>query len=403
VSAGPQVLVVGAGLSGLTAAYRLDQAGVDVVVLEARDRVGGRACRLPIGDAFFDAGCEALDHEHAALREVARGVEVGVWEAPPWSSEPPGGLEGADAELFEAFEQEVNALAARVDPDHPEDLDGAGQLDAQTLAGWLEERAASTRVLEAVETWIAVASSTVPTREMSLLAYAAKLAAGAAPTGLTLRFEGGPSAVAAGLAAALEGRVRLGSPVGGLEDTGEGVLVRLYDGEIERASHVVVAVPLTLQRDIRFEPPLPEFRRRALAEARYGVVVKEAALFESPAPLPSPDLSADGHFYVSAEDGRLLIRFAGAGAADRRLDVGRLVRREAQARVAVDWTREAWTRGTYLILGPGHLLEWGGRLGEPSGRIHFAGAERSTLKSYMDGAVRAGNEVAGEILAHEAG
>lgn len=396
---GARVVVVGAGLSGLTAAYRLDRAGVDVLVLEARDRVGGRAWRVPVGDAFFDAGCEALDREHAALLALAREIGVEAWEAPPWSSDPPGGLDGDDADLFREFEREVEALAGRVDPDHPEDVEGAGALDRMSLAGWLEERGASPAVLAAAETWIAVASSTVPTREMSFLAYAVKLAAGAAPSGLTLRLRGGPSALAERLAEVLDGRIRLGAPVGSVEDRVDEVVIRLQDGTVERAERVVLAVPLTLQSEIRFEPGLPEFRRRALAEARYGVVLKGATLFEGPAPVPSPDLSADGHFYASAEDDRLLIRFAGAGAAKRD---GNLLGAEAArplAHAAVEWSGEPWTRGTYLILGPGHLLAWGGRLGEPHGRIHFAGAERSTLKSYMDGAIRAGNEVADELLA----
>ena len=180
-----RVAVVGAGLSGLTTAYRLLQAGVDVTVLEARNRVGGRAWRIPVGDAWFDAGCEAADREHAALLGLARELGVEAWEAPPWSSEPPTGLEGTDAELFAEFEGAIEELAGRVDPDRPEDLDGAGALDELTLAGWLEERGASPQVLAAAELWIAVASSTVPTNEMSFLAYAAKLAAGAAPTGKT--------------------------------------------------------------------------------------------------------------------------------------------------------------------------------------------------------------------------
>jgi monoamine oxidase len=270
-----EVLVVGAGLSGLAAAYRLSQAGVDVGVVEARRRVGGRAWRVPVGDAEFDAGCEALDHEHVDLRKLAGELGVGVWEAPPWSSDPPPGLEGADAELFAEFEREVEALAARVDPDHPDDVEGAGELDAQTLAGWLEERRASRRVLEAVEEWIAVASSTVSTRQMSLLAYAVKLAAGAAPTGLTLRFEGGPSALAAALEGALDGRVRLGMPVAGVENEGDEIAVRFRDGATERAGRVVIAVPLTLQSKIQFLPELPDHRRRALAEAVYGSVIKE--------------------------------------------------------------------------------------------------------------------------------
>jgi monoamine oxidase len=397
VTTSREVLVVGAGLSGLTAAYRLDRAGVDVVVLEARDRVGGRAWRLPLGDAFFDAGCEALDHEHAALRTLADEVRVPTWEAPPWSSEPPEDLEGADAELFDEFEAEVDGLADRVDPDHPEDLDGAAALDDQSLAGWLEDRRASPRVLDAVENWIAVASSTVPTREMSLLAYAVKLAAGAAPTGLTLRFQGGPSALAECLLGALDGRVERGRAVAGLEEKGRAVTVRLRDGSMNRAERVVVALPLTMQRELRFDPPWPEHRQRALAEARYGSVVKQAALFDGEAPVPQPEVSADGHFYAAAHDPRLLVRFAGAGATEREVDLaGKGARPVAQ--VGVDWAEELWTGGSYLILGPGQLLSWGQRLGEPHGRIHFAGAERSTLKSYMEGAVRAGEEVAAEIL-----
>jgi monoamine oxidase len=399
MTAARQVLVVGGGLSGLAVAYRLERAGVDVGVLEARDRVGGRACRIPVGDAFFDAGCEALDREHAALRGLADELGVSTWEAPPWSSDPPADLEGADAELFEEFEREIEELAARVDPDHPDDLEGAAELDAESLAGWLAARGASPLVLEAVENWIAVASSTVPTSEMSWLAYAVKLAAAAAPTGLTLRFDGGPTALAEALLTALDGRVELKRPVAALEDDGSGVTVRTADGETVRVERAILAVPLTVQRGMRFDPPLPGLRRRALAEARYGAVVKEAALFEGDFSVPDPEVSSDGHFYAAAHDPRLLVRFAGAGAAERRVDLAAVAGTPQSAHVAVDWAGEAWNRGSYLILGPGQLLSWGQRLGEPHGRVHFAGVERSNLKSYMEGAVRAADEASAEVLA----
>jgi monoamine oxidase len=393
-----EVIVVGAGLSGLAAAYRLHTNGVDVTVLEARDRVGGRAWRIPVDDAFFDAGCEALDREHGGLLRLAQELGVPVWEAPAWGDSPRD-LEGADADLVVELEQEVNALAARVDPAHPEELDDAGALDGQSLAGWLEQRGASRRALEAVEASIAVASSSVPTREMSFLAYAAKRAAGADPTGLTLRFEGGPSALAECLAEELEGGVRTRAAVVRVEDDGGGVSVQLGDGTTERAARAVIAVPLTLQRAIEFDPPLSEVRQHALAEARYGEIVKEAALFDVPQQVPDPDLSADGHLYVAAHDARLLIRFAGAEAARTGIRLRQVVGADARAHASVDWSAEPWTHGSYLILGPGQLLAWGNRLGEAHGRIHFAGAERSTLKSYMEGAVRAADEAAAEVLA----
>ena len=270
-----EALIVGAGFSGLIAAYRLARAGVDVQVVEARGRVGGRAWRVSVGDAEFDAGCEALDHEHVTLRKLADELGVAVWEAPPWSSDPPGGLDCTDADIFAEFEREVEALAARVDPDHPEDLEGAGELDAQTLAGWLEERQASPRVLEAVEEWIAVASSSVSTKRdvtARLRGEAGRRGRADRPhASLRRRAECARGA----LERAVDGRVRLEAPVVGVEDEGHEVVVRFHDGTIERAGRVVLAVPLTLQSEISFGPVAPEHRQRALAEAIYGWVVKE--------------------------------------------------------------------------------------------------------------------------------
>jgi monoamine oxidase len=185
-------IVVGAGLSGLAAAVLLAGRGLDVLVLEARERIGGRVWRVPAGEATFEAGGEVLGHEHHPLVGLARDVGLRVVEGPGWDGETAADLERRDLELFRELEAKMHRLAASLDPEHPEELEDAGRMDRQTLAGWLEERDVSRDVLDAAETSIAIASSAVSTREMSLLAYPAKIAAGAAPTGLRLRIGGGP-------------------------------------------------------------------------------------------------------------------------------------------------------------------------------------------------------------------
>jgi monoamine oxidase len=383
------VVVAGAGLSGLTAARRLAHAGVDVLVLEARKRVGGRAWRVEVDGLPFDAGCEALDRSHASLLGLARELGMRTHESEAWAAHP-----GKLPPTLDALEEEVGALVERIDPEHPEELEDAGALDGRTLGARLFELGASEEELAQAETLYAVASSTVPIEKMSLLAYAAKLAAGASPTGLDLRLEGGPSALAEQLAAALD--VRLRAEVVALDGSAEGVVVRLRDGSEVRARHAVVAVPLTAQRRLRFGPPLPEARRRALAAARYGEAVKVGLAYDRLPERELPEISAEGVLYRPDPELPLLALFAGARAARSasRFSPGR-----PRAVRAVDWSQDPYAGGSYLIFGPGHLTSWGHRLSEPHGRIHFAGAESSNLPSYMEGAVRAGERVTREVLA----
>jgi monoamine oxidase len=386
-----QVVVVGAGLSGLTAARRLSQAGASVLVLDARDRVGGRAWRIDVGGLPFDAGCELLWARHERLLARAEELGVAVLGGRVWA-----GHSESSTPLLDALREEIAALAGRIDPAHPEELDGAGALDAQTLGGWLAERGADEAALEEAETSYAVASSTVPIGEMSLLAYAAKVAAGASPDEPALRLAGGPSALVEGLRSELE--VRLDAEVVGLEQHHGGVRLALRDGLRVRARRAILALPLTLQRDVRFEPPLPAYRRSALAEARYGDVVKAGFAFDEAPARELPELTPAGFLYRPDPDLPLLALFAGAGAA-RRASTFSFGDRAPHAAAAVDWTAEPFTQGSYLIFGPGHLTSWGRRLAEPQGRLHFAGAEASDLPSFMEGAVRAGERVANEVLA----
>ena len=100
--------MVGAGLSGLVAAYRLVQAGADVIVLEARKRIGGRVWRIDAGGLPFDAGAEAIDDAHQAVLALADELEVATWRAEPWAGQ------GEPSPLVAALDERVAELAARI-------------------------------------------------------------------------------------------------------------------------------------------------------------------------------------------------------------------------------------------------------------------------------------------------
>src|SRR6266545_5768368 len=252
-TASVRIAVVGAGLSGLVAAYRLVQSGADVVVLEARKRVGGRVWRMDVGGLPFDAGAEAIDDAHRNVLALADELEVATWRTEPWADQR------ERSPLVAALEERIAELASRIDPAHPEETGDAAVLDGQSLRGWLAERDASADVLAEAETLYSIASSSVPLGEMSLLAYATKVAADAAPTGLTVRMRGGPSALVERLAAHCE--VQTGTVVTGIEQGDAGVRIELADGATVSAARAILAIPLPLQRRLRFDPPLPEHRR----------------------------------------------------------------------------------------------------------------------------------------------
>jgi monoamine oxidase len=199
---------------------------------------------------------------------------------------------------------------------------------------------------------------------------------------------GGPSALAERLAAHCG--VQTGTVVTGIEQGNAGVRIELADGSTVSAARAILAIPLPLQRRLRFDPPLPEPRRLALERARYGDVVKAALPYDQQRAADLPELSAAGFVYQPDPGVPLLALFAAAGAAQ--------LARSIESLAAVDWTREAFSRGSYLIFGPGDLTTWGRRLIEPQGRLHFAGSEASSLPSYMEGAVRAGERAADEVL-----
>lgn len=435
---GRSVVVLGAGLAGLSAARELEREGAGVTMLEARERVGGRVHTIRgifENGQYAEGGADLIEGEQALVLELARSVGLKprrilrrgftyygpdasgrnrVWKGPSIWKHAIKRLEPHIDRYKAAGERWDSGVAAALGP--------------QSVAHWMREQHAG-RSFDAGIRSIRGFFLADP-EDLSLLALVDQFSKGVPGEDEFYRIPGGNDRLPQKIADALKGRVILGAMVESVLQDADGVTVRFReDGERQEvaADFAVLALPATTLRNVRFTPRLPTEQWRAISALKYGPATRVLLQFQRPfwrraqkhrafgSALPIGAVW-DASEHQRGRSGMLMLLAGGRASAECRKIiategpdglVGRLrwlgQPAPLQALWHTSWEADPLARGGYAVFSPDfdpRLRDW---LRRPAGRLTFAGEHTSVKwEGFMNGAVESGRRAAAEIAAFAA-
>lgn len=444
------VIVVGAGFAGLSAALHLTDSGVSVRVVEAAGRVGGRTASGVTADGqWLELGGQWVAEPHVRLRALierfglrteatgAPGRLVSLEDGRRVEREPGHDrrhlLAADDRDAVDAAATAFARIVDAVDMAAPWLTPDAAALDETTFAAWIRGALPTPAAREYFTTSCEAIFAPDP-REVSLLHAAYYFRSGNHLAGLLgiertaqeERVVGGASVLADAIAELLGDRVIVGAPVRGIRQSARGVEVETRDGTTHRAEQVIVTLPPPLAARLDYAPILPSARDQLTQRLHAISVVKLYLVYDRPfwreAGLSGEAIVDEGPIRVvldnapaGCEQGILVAFIEGADKIEHRLDAADQ-RRDAFVALACrlfgeaaahpreylerDWTMQEFARGCYSgHFAPATWTTYGPALTAPVGRIHWAGTETSAeWTGYMEGAIASGHRAATDVL-----
>ncbi|GAA1911098.1 NAD(P)/FAD-dependent oxidoreductase [Arthrobacter gandavensis] len=443
------VVIIGAGPSGLTAARKLKAAGLSVAVLEARDRVGGRTWSDTIDGAFLEIGGQWISPDQEALSELVE--ELGLQTFPRYrdgesvyigSDHRAVRYSGDMFPVAESTAQEMerliallDELTAKTDPAAPWTHPDARALDTISFSAWLREQSSDEEACNNIGLFVAGGMLTKPAHSFSTL-QALLMASSAGSFSnlvdenfiLDRRVAGGMQQVSERMAAELGEDVVLGAPVRTLRWNAEGPSVTAEaDGVTVHARYAIMAVPPNLYSRVSFDPPLPRRQHQMHQHVSLGLVIKVHAVYSRPfwreaglsgTCFGAHELVQEVYDNTNHEDSRgTLVGFVSDEKADAMFELSADERRQAilesisgylgeealtpEVYYESDWGSEEWTRGAYAAsYDLGGLHRYGPDQLAPVGPIHWSCSDLAAEGyQHVDGAVRMGAKTAERIIA----